>query len=240
MFVESSYDHHYDWCQEITKKLNLQLIPKIMHTNFDYHEVIVFISPIDEYFEYDDLCSVKTILKSRDEISLPRFHKIHDNQLIMSHFLVKHYRRNTVTGSLNSIFHDEHSQIESRVIAAKKGVEKWLFRGNKNILNQIKDKINSETLGVVSMQPRDSLDDRAITAYAEFFKMLGANRSSANLLGAAKYYELFKNIHKEEIQDKVSKKCEYKSRKQLLDNLSRSIVMCSWIHNTLNNFKHQQ
>lgn len=186
--LTSPKDCHSDWCQELTQDFPVQVFPKIVSENMEFHEVIAYVHPqygytLNKSQKYKMIDSIK----QNKAISSFSFGSFFKNGFV-SHFLVKHNNRKhrTITKMVN------HYNIDSTVkipIESQNGQEKWIFLSNDlQRLNSLMDSLKSDGLGSVKSLTHSKCRSYRIGMYSKFLESTGISASESSVLSIAKVF----------------------------------------------------
>jgi hypothetical protein len=238
LYMESTY---YDyWCQHLTESIpSLVLYPKVLMDNLDFHEVILLIFDNSNNLDIESK-EISSIINSSSEIKHPCFRKpSKKNNCLISHFLVSHKSKKTIT----SFFHEHHSQVHHRnihrhLLNIRKGRERWIFSGEIKKLEDFKDKIES-TYGHCTFITTYKSTKMRLTSYYDYFKFLGSENKEAEVLSRAMIIDFLKRPDNEELQYMLSKSMN-DSLENVMYILDRGLIRCSWILDEISNWKKTQ
>src|SRR5437660_11555668 len=173
ILVKSDSDHHDDWCQALTRELDVEVFPKILRENKKFHEITAFFFPKKNNFSSYINERIKKIMQESKEISLLYFYEPPTKNVLLANFIVEHSARRTVTGFLNDTNNSgDHTFIENFMLNAESGTERWLFTSYVNVIDRLRSKIIQSQLGDIrDVSMRTSIELK-IRTYERFFRYL--------------------------------------------------------------------
>ena len=230
--LTSPKDCHFDWCQELTQDFPIQIFPKIVAENGEFHEVIAYVYP-----QYDNTLSeskkykIIDVLKNNKDVSSFSFGSFFKNGFV-SHFLVKHNNpeRRTITKMVNNYSVENVIKIP---IESKNGQEKWIFlSNNKQHLNSLKSSLIEDGLGSVEKLTHSTCRNYRIEMYRKFLESTGISSEESKVLSIAKVFGLLLDYENPNILQSVIKTSRINSDR-FMDVLDKAVVSSSRINDAM-------
>ena len=222
---------HHNWCQVLTRQLNIRVFPRIIRDTPHFHEVTVSIFPFTRTsLEDSTRKQIKKIIETSPETDHILFHEPRDRNVLMCHFIVRHDNHQTMLDFLNNQC-DERDYVFLNIdfLESKNGLERWLFSGDTITLNNIANKAEEHNLGQILYLNNNQVTRRKTTMHYNYFHALGATKSESRVLSHAKIHKLLDDPTNKSLQRIVSDVCGIHVDK-LMSILEDGVLSCSWIH----------